>query len=331
MSAIWRSCLFAAAVLFISLLATMTLAPPVLAEEEDLVPVIEDFSPPADEANQLIDPDNPPVLDLSEQDIGSPVPAPIAGVASKLPESVNLSGLAESAGNQGKVKSCSGWAFGHGLTGWWARRYGRKPRLNATPTQIFGKGTVANYWLNPMSIYAPVVKGRNKGAELGDVAAFASAWGTAPSYRYSVGQFGYDHQPTSSERSAASRFRLKGIRRLFNAYPKGSGSGGIQRIKKELANGRPVVIGMAVNTRKLTHYRGGIYDQDSCGSSRCGGHAMLAVGYSKKGLLLQNSWGYWWGGSIRRGDKEDSGGFGMISWSTVSRYVFEAWRATGLR
>jgi len=53
----------------------------------------------------------------------------------------------------------------------------------------------------------------------------------------------------------------------------------------------------------------------SSGARNYGSHAVLAVGYDSRGLLVVNSWGTSWGNQ----------GFAWLTPSFVQKYVYEAW------
>lgn len=296
-------------------------------------PVLADnlatVAPQASDSN-FIDPDNPPLMKtkMFEGQRGSPVPPPVASASRRLPVEVNITDWSDPVANQGRVGSCTTWSTAYGMAGWWANRSGRKTKFRtifgSLSMSTFARGNANNFWLNPMSVYAPIVRGQNIGTYASDVGGYLIAKGVVPSNVYTAGQMDYNYLPNRIEQRAALRFRLKGYKPLFRSYPIGGGSGGAYRIKKILASKKPVTISMLTDKR-LGRYDGydSVYKQEPCYTRRstCGAHSMMAVGYNNDGLIVQNSWGHWWGRN----------GFVTIDWTTVANDIFEAWTATGLQ
>ncbi len=91
----------------------------------------------------------------------------------------------------------------------------------------------------------------------------------------------------------------------------------IEQIKLALASSTPVVIGFYVRRGfgELTPTNQVDYDINT---PLDGGHAVVALGYDKEGLIVENSWGTYWGNK----------GFGKLSWAVVAKDVFQ--RSRGL-
>ncbi len=82
----------------------------------------------------------------------------------------------------------------------------------------------------------------------------------------------------------------------------------IEQIKLALASSTPVVIGFYVRRGfgELTPTNQVDYDINT---PLDGGHAVVALGYDKEGLIVENSWGTYWGNK----------GFGKLSWAVVAK------------
>lgn len=127
-------------------------------------------------------------------------------------------------------------------------------------------------------------------------------------------------QPISSDlQRKAFQFRVRDYRRLFES----SAPNKTTLVKKSLAEGKPVVIGMQCCTQSFLNAKGQKYWslQSTDNPSPEGGHALTIIGfddnYNENGgaFELMNSWGTTWG--------ED--GFIWMSYDDFERYCFEAY------
>lgn len=217
----------------------------------------------------------------------------------------------EPVGNQGGVGSCTTWAIGYALMGWWQNKQSR---------------IASSEWFNPMSLYSVVRIPTDRGSWPKDVFARASTIGVTKAADYSVNEFNYTHSPTPLEVLKGVPYRFSGWRTLFaNPDPyNGGGSAGASMIKNELWAGRPVAVAARVysdftalsGVSKPSSY---VYSKGSSAYYR-GLHEMLAVGYNADGLLLQNSWGTGFASS----------GYVRVNWSYVNSDIFEAEVADGI-
>lgn len=78
-------------------------------------------------------------------------------------------------------------------------------------------------------------------------------------------------------------------------------------LKKVIHKYGPCLVAFDVSDLWMTHY-GKLVLSGNPGNSQ-GGHALIAVGFTRAGLLIQNSWGTKWG----------RWGFGCISWDLVNQ------------
>ena len=237
-------------------------------------------------------------------------PRPLAFGALALPSSADLSPWAVPAGEQYEINSCVSWTIAHGMLGWYQKR--------ANAPQSFAPMYVHSQINNAGAI------GGNGGAAIGDAMNVVLSQGSDVRSHY-----GQDRdrdfltQPTDAERESAKRFKYENLKytTLFARSILDGTSGSlddVHAIKKALANGQPVAIGMDVRLgfeRLLaqTNSTEAPVDNDTTSGVR-GQHAVLALGYDDKGLLVQNSWGTNWGLK----------GFGRLSWNKVQQDVYEA-------
>ncbi|RBK58966.1 C1 family peptidase, partial [Xanthomonas oryzae] len=104
--------------------------------------------------------------------------------------------------------------------------------------------------------------------------------------------------------------------RKYTVLYSGVGNGGralIEQIKLALASSTPVVIGFYTRRgfEELSPTNQVDYDINT---PKLDGHAVVALGYDKEGLIVENSWGTYWGNK----------GFGKLSWAVVAKDVFSA-------
>ncbi|KAB7770145.1 C1 family peptidase [Xanthomonas maliensis] len=226
---------------------------------------------------------------------------PLFGTASTdataLPAKVDLTSWAIAPGDQGQVGSCASWATAHTLTGWYAN---------------VAKQTQTRF--APMYLYSQVDGGVDEGSTMEAPLDIAVAQGIATEQNYSWGNYDWQHQPTAADRADAAANPTP--YRNYTVLYSGNGNGGaalIEQIKRALAASTPVAIGFEV--------RQGFEDLDAkhqvdydTHSAILGGHEVIALGYDREGLLIENSWGENWGNK----------GFAKLSWAVVAKDVIGA-------
>lgn len=103
----------------------------------------------------------------------------------------------------------------------------------------------------------------------------------------------YLTQPNAAARAEAANYKIAVWGRVDNSGPRAEFE---QEMKRHLAAGRPIVIGVPVYPEfHLLNESNPVYDDSS--GMREGGHAIVVVGYddSKRAFRILNSWGDDWG------------------------------------
>ena len=235
--------------------------------------------------------------------------ATVTPSAVRLPAAVDLSRYAAKVGDQGEVNSCTSWAIGYAMMGWFARSQGHAGAPYA-----------------PMYAYSQVNGGRDAGSAPSDVLEVIRTQGidTAAHYARTHAQstLEWRHKPTAADRKMAAANKITGWVTLYNSY-RAPGAMAVTALKRTLASGRPVSLGIAVYGRFMNAYGKGagsfITATGSLGAIR-GYHEVLVLGYDSRGVRIQNSWGTGWG------DK----GYAILSWNYVTQHSFEAETISGL-
>ncbi|MCL2470772.1 MAG: hypothetical protein FWF25_03400, partial [Propionibacteriaceae bacterium] len=241
------------------------------------------------------------------------IPNPTTHIPSTAPKAANLPASADlrqydvPVGNQGSVNSCTAWAVGYDLMGWYANHAGQN-------VQAF----------SPMYVYSQLNGGEDQGADIGLALALASAQGVDTQDDYlPQGNYNWSTQPTAAQKTNAAKYRLTGSNNLFNvwAVPAGTVIDKRTPIKTDLAAGKPVAIGMTVpasfETWNQTNLN--VAYTDTNVATSVGRHAMLVVAYDANGLIIQNSWSTSWGAA----------GYFRLSWAAADVLINEAWDASG--
>ncbi len=212
---------------------------------------------------------------------------------SNLPTSLDLTYMFPPVGDQASQGSCVAFAVGYA-----AQSYQVGHDHSYTPTtssQIF----------SPQYIYSQIHSGTDS---LGGGCSFDDAFNliktqgctTLADMPYSGAPFGWQTQPTAQQIANAANHKIY----TWESLP----SGNVSQIKAELANMKPVVIGIPVypDFDNLSSTND-TYD-DSTGSLR-GYHALCVVGYddTKNAVKVENSWGTNWG----------LNGYGWISYNLI--------------
>ncbi len=230
-----------------------------------------------------------------------PITSPVASAvgaarahaaAVALPASVDLTPYAMPVGNQGNVGSCAAWATDYAALGYW-----------------INKQKLAGGALAPMYTYSQVDGGWDDGSTIEGNLYLDEQQGIDNQGDYWQGNYDYSDVPSSAEMARAVNWKLTGFQGLVLGPTLTQ-----QSIQAALASGDPVVIGIPVydNFFYVTSANNGLYSAVS--GSLDGYHAVAALGYTSTGLRIENSWGTGWGAA----------GYSTLSWSFVSKYVFDA-------
>ena len=222
-----------------------------------------------------------------------------AGLAN-LPAYVDLSQYNPTVGNQGNVLSCTAWATGYYLRGWYAKRDGYYP-----------VGYNGNDSFSPMYTYSQIVGGNNEGTSFAANLNIQKE-GIDTREDYSQGDFNYEQLPSSEEMWNAANWKIAG----YNDVSNPGGTGMENWVETSLASGNPVAVALPVypefdNLGLSTNY---LVNPPIGNEQSRGGHAVFAYKYDQNGLWIENSWG------ANGGDN----GYGELSWSFVNQYVGEA-------
>jgi C1A family cysteine protease len=237
-----------------------------------------------------------------------------------LPNSVDLRKWAVPIGNQGSVGSCVTWAIDYAMLGWYANHDG-KAGQPFNPMYSYSQAHVNNTDTGGGSYPANVVV--NGAVVYRGVMNIAQTQGNDTMAHYHTqNTTDFISKPNASDVANAAHFKISQFHALFDSSSPG-GTAGQAMIQTELANGRPVAIGMTV----FSSFQTPMYNKTSLASatydeatgSYKGGHEVLAVGYDETGLLIQNSWGKPWG----------YGGYARLTWRVVDRLVSSAYVIDG--
>jgi hypothetical protein len=227
--------------------------------------------------------------------------------ASQLPKGVSLKKWTMPVQNQAPrehpgINSCVAWTVGYAMMGWYYKHHYSQDVAFA-----------------PMYIYAQahgaVTNGQPTGMAATKALDILKTQGIDTAQHYGAGwAYDWGHSPQSGDvyTQNAANYRISGYHTLY-MHRELNGASPTERdmIKAALAASTPVAIAMAVRD-DFYDYSSGQYR--AAGNPTGSNHEMLAVGYSAKGLLVQNSWGASWG----------KNGFVRISWRAVHRDVYEA-------
>lgn len=211
---------------------------------------------------------------------------------------MDLSAYAPPVADQGSVGSCTAWATGHYLRGWYARHDGYYPGG--------GAGNTGSY--EPMYTYAQLVHGQNTGTTFADNLKIQENQGIDTRADYTQGDYDFTDLPTAAETVNASHIRIA-------SYQDVGGSNLQGWIQSTLAGGNPVAVAFPVypefDRASATNPLVGL---PQAGEKSRGGHAVAAFKYDATGLWIENSWGTSYG----------LNGWVELSWAFVNQYVAEA-------
>jgi len=214
-----------------------------------------------------------------------------------LPSKIDLSDLMPPVGNQGQQSSCVAWS-----TAYANKSYHEFVERKDQGGWVYQSGSSPNYktLFSPAFIYNQINGGRDNGSTISDAMALIVSKGAVPWEAMPYNEKNYTKQPGVEQLQLASKFKAKEFQRLRYNEP--------NEIKNQLAQGRPVVVGILIN-ENIYEIGKKIYNEAK--GANLGGHAITLVGYddSTQAFKYQNSWGVEWG------DK----GFGYIDYRYFSK------------
>ncbi|MFN3275579.1 MAG: C1 family peptidase [Paracoccus sp. (in: a-proteobacteria)] len=247
-----------------------------------------------------------------------PRTAPLArGDYLSAPPAMSLKAFVPPVGDQGSQGSCVGWATA----------YAARTLLKAKELGVEDRSNLSRIVLSPSYVFNQIALAGCDGSYVPDALELIRDQGVAP-----LSEFGYNvdvcsAQPSQMLRSSAGAHRIKGFARLWGESARNKHVA----VRRALANGNPVVIGMAVGNSFQSYGGQGVWrpSQTDLGhlndldrafaSGALGGHAMTVVGYDDLheggAFEIVNSWGSGWG----------NGGFFWISYDMFNAVTFEGY------
>ncbi|MFF4704701.1 C1 family peptidase [Streptomyces sp. NPDC001288] len=212
---------------------------------------------------------------------------PVLRLSGAAPESADLSQYALSPGDQGEVGACVAWATGYSAYG-----------------LLMNEQGIGDAPMAPMYIYSQIAQGDDQGTTAAVALPMEQEQGIDTQADYWQGTQDYTTQPDDNERANAAHYKLSG----FDSLPT-SGDAARSAIENAIAQGEPVVVGFQVHQsfRSLDAQTASDYSYvpgDSATDPVIGGHEVTIVGYSDKGVKIENSWGTSWG----------AGGYLTVPW-----------------
>ncbi|SUB02135.1 Papain family cysteine protease [Pannonibacter phragmitetus] len=246
---------------------------------------------------------------FDEQVYGAvPKGAPMArGNYAFLPPRVSLKAFAPTPGDQGRQGSCVGWASAYA-----ARTLSEARRLEMTSRNDINRSV-----FSPAFIYNQIRQGGCDDGSLPADALELMAEDGVPLLRdFPYTDKSCSARPGPEHLNLAASYRIGGYKRLFDRRSNAKHVA----VRRALANGNPVVIGMLVSDAFMgsgERYMRGSEDIALRDRRELGGHAMAVIGYddTKFGgaFELINSWGTDWG----------NGGFVWVSYDDFNAFVME--------
>jgi len=221
--------------------------------------------------------------------------------ATQPPDSVDLSKNNPPVGDQGALGSCVAWAEDYGVAGWYANRTGHTPPGPYAPMYIYSQIQAYYGW-------------SDGGAYSNDGYDFSNRSGLDTQADYFQGNYDWIDQPTAAERANAASNKLGLTHWIFSGS--GQGQSVSDSIKTVLASGKPITVGIPIfHHWDVMSGTDDVYtDADVDWTTYRGNHEVFAYGYNTTGILVQNSWGTWWG----------NGGRAVIAWDFLNKDANDA-------
>lgn len=208
------------------------------------------------------------------------------GSKADLPVSVDLSPYCPEVRHQGYIFSCVGWAVG----------YGAMSIQRAILNKCTDKAVITRNAHSALFLYNQIkAEDCNNGSRISDALKFLHKSGDCLARQFDFDVNNCSQMPDSATSRQAQQYSIQDFIVLFGTQD--SAGVKINRVKRVLANHKPVVVGMSV-LRNFYDLKNAQYWHPQLGNTTpAGGHALVVVGYDdrKEAFRLFNSWGKNWG------------------------------------
>lgn len=225
-----------------------------------------------------------------------------------LPEKVSLQKYCPTPMNQGQQGSCVAWASAFA-----ARTIVEAQRTGQNPNSIKFS---PSFMYNQISLDHSTCQGSYIKLAMDNMMEI----GAVPFNSFAYNDKDCSKEPSSSLKSAAQDYKIKGFQRLTEEGQ--SKAAEVLAMKQNLAKGSPCIIGMMVGGSFMQNMIGKEFwnpTSSDYNKSGFGGHAMCVVGYDDfyegGSFLLMNSWGTDWG----------KGGFAYVRYSDFKDFNVEVY------
>lgn len=260
-----------------------------------------------------------------DADVYASVPktAPLArGDYLSAPPAMSLKAFVPPPGQQGQQGSCVGWATA----------YAARTVLKAKDNGADNLAKLREMALSPAYVYNQISLPGCNGSYIPDALELMQQQGVARLSEFPYDETSCARKPGSDLRTLATSHRIKGFTRLWGQ----SGRNKHVAVRRALANGNPVVIGMLVGNSISDHFGSASYmptrnefawlgdRQYAFENELLFGHAMAVIGYDDArdggAFEIVNSWGRDWGDD----------GFFWVSYEVFNAFVSEGYEVLPL-
>jgi hypothetical protein len=212
------------------------------------------------------------------------------------PPAIDLSAYSPPVGDQGETGSCSAWATGYYLRGWYAKRDGYYP----------SQGFAAIY------TYSQAVQPGKSGSSFAQNLDILKGQGIDSNGDYQHLSDDPNTQPNDAERTNAARYKIADYTDVSNPDHSVNFAGWIS---DTLASGNPVAIGIPIYPEfKNATATNWFVNTPADTGSPLGYHAVFAYAYDFRGVWVENQWGTDWG----------KNGTAELSWDYIAGLAVEA-------
>ncbi|MDR1220461.1 MAG: C1 family peptidase [Treponema sp.] len=227
-----------------------------------------------------------------------------------LPASFSLKNYAPFPGDQGRYSSCTAWAaafaartMSESIT---VNRYDRIQTSGSVFSPAYLYKSISD---DPLCLRGTVISHALDLMQKEGVPRMSDFERSADFIRVSPSMY-----------RDSRKYTIGGYTTLFRfSRTQGMGHDGVRAVKKSLAEGKPVIIGMNTPDSFMKIKGKNVWKPLEDPAVNWGGHAMTVVGYDDDfaggAFELQNSWGTGWGDQ----------GYGWVSYADFGRFVNEAY------